>query len=156
MKRWRLIALGLILGLLVGCGRSSKSELTTLARGTYSGITSQEAVLITNLAQWDELWRRHANRFDPPPARPPVDFDRFSVIALFLGERPTGGYAVTVTQVRAEGERLIITAQEHRPGPEAIVTQALTQPYHMVAIPKVSQNARLTLRWELQPEGFTP
>lgn len=144
--------LALLLILLPGCGKPSAGEapFTTLARGTHSGITAQEAALITSLAEWEALWRRHASRFDPPPALPPVDFSRSSVVALFAGERPTGGYSLHIADAALQGESLRVTAVEMRPAPDRTVTQAVTQPYHIIAVPKVKKQTRLEVRWRVR------
>jgi hypothetical protein len=58
------------------------------------------------------------------------------VAAVFLGARPTGGYGVEITGTRRDGDTLVVEFVERRPGPDAIVTQALTAPYHIVTLPR--------------------
>lgn len=138
------------LSLFTACARPTEAEFTTLARGSHSGITAQEAILITTFAEWEALWARHASPFDPPPAPPPVDFGRSSVVALFAGQRPTGGYSLRITEAELQGESLRVAALELRPAPGTPVTQSLTQPYHMVAIPRVKKETRLEVRWRVR------
>ncbi|BAD39580.1 hypothetical protein STH595 [Symbiobacterium thermophilum IAM 14863] len=143
-----------LLALASACGSpAATGTFTTLARGTHSGITAQEAALITSLAEWEALWRRHASRFDPPPALPPVDFSRSSVVALFAGERPTGGYSLYITDVAPQGDSLRVTALELRPAPGRPVTQAVTQPYHVIAVPRVKKDTRLEVRWRVRTDS---
>lgn len=144
------LLLALSLTIITACAKPTQAEFTTLARGSHSGITAQEATLITTFAEWEALWRRHASPFDPPPSPPPVDFSKSSVIALFAGERPTGGYSLRITEAELQGESLRVSALELRPTPGTLVTQSLTQPYHMVAVPRVKKETRLEVRWRVR------
>jgi hypothetical protein len=55
------------------------------------------------------------------------------VFAVFLGERPTGGYAVRVASVERIPGGLRVTYEETRPPAGCPVTQAPTHPYAIVA-----------------------
>ncbi len=72
---------------------------------------------------------------DPQPA-PAVDFSAEMVVAVFLGEEATGGYEVEVTRAELAGSNLRLYYREKGPPPDAIVAQVLTQPYHIVKLPK--------------------
>lgn len=138
----------LLLLLLAGCARpASALEFVTLARGSHSGITAPTAVLITDQKSWEAHWKRHASIFVPPPPPPPVDFGAASVVALHLGERRTGGYAVNVTAVKRADGALTVTARESRPAPGAAVTMALTQPYHIIRLDRVRPGTQLNIEW---------
>ncbi len=68
-----------------------------------------------------------------------VDFAAESLLVLCLGERPTGGYWVRITGVQhdAAANALYVQGVANEPGPEAMVTQALTYPCDAAVIPKV-------------------
>lgn len=139
--------------LLAGCSASAQLEVETIARGFNSGIREQEAVLIRSPEAWAAHWQKHAAIFVPPPEPPPFDFAKGALVAVHLGERRTGGYSVSVTDIRRDGKRLKVTAVESRPAPDAIVTMALTQPYHMVRIPPVEPGTRLDVTWQVAKGG---
>jgi hypothetical protein len=63
-----------------------------------------------------------------------IPWSRESVIAVFAGQKPTGGYSVAVREIRQEGNDLVVLVEETRPGPGDIVTQALTHPWAMVTV----------------------
>lgn len=108
------------------------TPFVTLDRGTNSGIRTPLRQIVRDAASWAALWRRHAAT--PPPS---VDFLTQSVLAVVQGERPTGGHAVEIVAMqRSEASQLLVLVQETAPGPDDIVTQALTSPYHFVAIPR--------------------
>lgn len=146
--------LPLLLLLLAGCARPAGAvDFVTLARGSYSGVTAPTAVLITDQKAWQAHWKRHATIFVPPPPAPPVDFAGTSVVAIHLGERRTGGYGVTITGIKQVDDEIRVTALETRPAPGAVVTMALTQPYHMVRLPRVKPGSRLRVEWEVASGG---
>jgi len=54
-----------------------------------------------------------------------------------LGEKPTGGYAVRITEVTLAGQALQVAATITEPAEDAMVTQALTHPYAVAAVEHV-------------------
>ena len=52
-----------------------------------------------------------------PPPPPSVDFSRDMVVALFMGDRPTGGYAIEVTRIERTDASLSIRYRTTRPDP---------------------------------------
>ena len=117
----------LAMWLSTGTG-SAPMTFTTLDRGTNSRIDAARTVVIRQAAEWSALWREHAGDRKPPT----VDLAKSMVIAVFAGSRPTGGYAVDVTQIESKDGTVVVTYRERRPSPEDIVTQALTAPFHIV------------------------
>jgi protease stability complex PrcB-like protein len=106
----------------------------TLAKGLSSGVAEPAQLVVRSPTDWVALWGRHTRTQTAPP--PPVDFARDMVVALFLGERPTGGYAVEITQIERTDASLSIRYRTTRPDPSAIRTQALTQPFHLIKLPR--------------------
>jgi hypothetical protein len=51
-----------------------------------------------------------------------------TVVAIHAGQRPTGGYSVEVTGVERAGDDCTVRYRVRGPGPDDIVTQALTYP----------------------------
>ncbi|MBI3047225.1 MAG: protease complex subunit PrcB family protein [Acidobacteria bacterium] len=104
--------------------------MTTVARGTHSDIMEPREVVVRSLDDWRALWKAHGSS-QPPPS---VDFSRSMVVAVFLGERPTAGYEVEITAVKAQGGRAVVEYVERRPAPDALVAQVLTSPFHIVSL----------------------
>ncbi|HVF56136.1 MAG TPA: protease complex subunit PrcB family protein [Pyrinomonadaceae bacterium] len=79
---------------------------------------------------------------------PEVNADYFrtnAVVAAFLGTRRTGGYSVNITA--APGGALVVAEQS--PPKDAITTQALTNPFKVVAVPVGDeQSVELSLQGE--------
>ena len=69
-----------------------------------------------------------------PAPLPAVDFDKEMVAAVFLGEKPTGGYGVEISSAEVADRSLTVFVRETSPKPGAMVTQAINQPFHIVRI----------------------
>jgi len=67
---------------------------------------------------------------------PPVDFSRDMVVALFMGERGTGGYEIEITRVERVESGLVVQYRRTSPDPGAMLSQALSQPFHLVKLPR--------------------
>jgi hypothetical protein len=67
------------------------------------------------------------------------------VIAVFIGERPTGGYGIEIESIDAYADRITVNIVETEPGPDELTTQALTYPYHIVTTEKTEMEVRFEL-----------
>ena len=110
----------------------SVPEIATVAQGSRSAIEEPREALVRTAAEWRSLWKAHGSS----ESAPAVDFSKEMVAAIFLGTRPTGGYRVEITAARREGQSLVVDYIERRPGADAIVSQALTSPFHIVRLRK--------------------
>lgn len=118
----------------VGVGDATSVGFVTIARGTQSGIVRPSRSVITTPDEWAALWAQHTAHAEPPPPRPPVDFVCEMVVAVFAGERPTGGHAVEITRIVPEGSAATVYYRETTPPPGSFVTEALTHPFHIVRL----------------------
>lgn len=118
-------------------------DFTTIARGTDSGYQNTSQMVIDNSERWLDLWQQHTCNTEPSPPLPQVDFTRYSVVAVFAGEKPTGGYSVEILTAQTTGSEiknqpsLVITVEYRQPKAGEFVTEAFTYPYHMIKIPKI-------------------
>jgi len=115
-------------------------------KGYLSGIREPLQKVVRNQAEWLELWRKHTSDFNTTP--PTVLFDQEIVAAVFLGDKPTGGYDVTIVRAERSGDELVIYYLEQAPPPGGIVTQAFMQPFHIVRIPSKDVGPKVTFRRE--------
>ena len=114
-------------------------SFSTIDKGFRSGIKERKLLVIKAEKEWEEFWRLHKKAFLPVQQIPPVDFKQEMVIAVLSGEKRTGGYGIEITRVE---ENLVKTQMEvyfleTHPSPKSMVTQALTQPHHIVKLKKV-------------------
>lgn len=131
---------GLLLALLslgvAGAADHGPIQVRSLAKGAFGGIQDARQEVITDPQTWEELWRTHAVHSTPPPKLPEVDFTQEMVIVATLGRQRTGGYAIEVAGVEVAGGELKIAIRRTSPPPGAMAIQALTAPFHFVAVPR--------------------
>jgi len=86
---------------------------------------------------WAALWRSLST--SPAPA---VDFARSRVVAVFLGPRPTGGYAVEFMDIAHTPRRVVVKWRERAPEPGQSPPDGATSPYALKVIPRGDQPVR--------------
>jgi len=57
-----------------------------------------------------------------------------TLVAALQGQQRTGGYAIRITSIERDGARLVVHATFTTPPKDAIVTQILTSPAHVVSV----------------------
>ena len=112
----------------------------------FSAIQVSGEKDVARLAAWvirsDEEWRKFLVEILGYSGSPPrIDFTRNTVVAIFAGEKPTGGYSVRVDRITDDtrpGESAGGTVHYSVTAPpqDAFVTQAFTYPYAVVRIEK--------------------
>lgn len=114
----------------------SASEITfqTVSKGSRSGVREPRQIVLRGQAEWNSLWAQHISADAKPVPPPAIDFAKELVVAVFLGEKPTGGYDTAITRAQRGDDAVVIYYRERTPAPGAMVIQTLTQPFHMVRI----------------------
>jgi hypothetical protein len=102
----------------------------SVASGTSSLVDEPREIIVRTQADWQTFWKTHSTQ----PA-PVVDFSRSIVAGVFLGMRPTGGYGVGIRAVRRTPTGAVVEYISSTPDKNQMVTQMLTSPFHLVAIP---------------------
>jgi hypothetical protein len=133
-----MLALSLI-PLLMAIG-PPHADLTTIARGSLSGIEQPRQVAVRDHATWRALWKEHAPGQEPPP----VDFTTRTVLAVFLGSRTTAGYAVEIARVERVEHDSIVHFRESRPGRDQMLAQVVTTPFHIVSVSRLEGSITFT------------
>ncbi|MDP2652107.1 MAG: protease complex subunit PrcB family protein [bacterium] len=108
-------------------------SFTQLARGSHSKVTMRVNYLITSSDQLNELWKM----VDATSTPPKIDFKKEAVIAVFAGEQPTAGYAISVAKVEDTSAR-IVSITLAKPDGRCMTGQVLTTPYELVTLPATS------------------
>jgi len=85
--------------------------------------------LITNQQQLEDLGCAHFEEWE-------VDLTQNDMIVATLGTQPTGGFAIDISAIQIVGDTLYVQGKTTVPGEDEMVTQALTQPYCVVIVPK--------------------
>ncbi|MEX2670856.1 MAG: protease complex subunit PrcB family protein [Phycisphaeraceae bacterium] len=108
--------------------------------GSQSEREEPDFQVIRDQRAWEQAW----DALPTDDSVPEVDFDQQLVLAAWMGQRMTGGYAIRIRDIRptADGEAFEAILEHREPGPDEFVTQALTAPYHIVVIPRTDKEIR--------------
>jgi hypothetical protein len=135
-----LISAALIVLSLNGCVEEDATDpmvkvaYSVLQTGQFSGIVSERLEVLRDQDAFAELWLAHGEVFSSVPVQPEVNFDQDMVVAVFLGQRATGGYTIAVTEVVDRKDSLLVNLRVTLPGTNCAVTQAFSQPHQMIAM----------------------
>lgn len=119
-------------------------SFVTIEEGSYGGEKTKKQITIKTQSAWQNEWTAMKRGESPTPTLPLVDFDRYMLVAVFMGERNTGGHGIAMTKITETNTGLVVAVNEVSPGNGCMVTQALTQPYHVVQIPKSNKPVTFT------------
>lgn len=108
-----------------------------IANGGGTLIVNEQTGVIRDQTNWEQFWLRHSGGKTPAPI---VDFGKEMVVAVYLGGRPTGGYAVKVVKIEETAKNLVVNYEEQRPGARCFVTQATTSPFQIVRLPRAEKD----------------
>jgi hypothetical protein len=103
-------------------------------KGNHCGYTEPDKLVIKTEDRWREVWEKMHRLQLPGPKPPAIDFKKNMVIAVFMGERKTGGYEIEITRIEERKKEIVVEVEEKEPPPESMRTMTLTQPYHIVVI----------------------
>ena len=130
-----------------GEGVKRLMKFKTIWSSTYSGIREGGNVLITNAKDWDALWQKVHSTVLHRPELPQIDFEESMVIASFYGEMNTGGYGIEIVRLVESRDTLDVWVRRYGGG--GIVTQAFTQPLHLIETERVHKKITfVTPRYE--------
>ena len=134
-----LTALFIISAVYAGCSTQGNDEkklpMEIILDGTYSAIEDKREVLLNNNEDFQKLMADVYKNLDQLPRIPVVDFNKNSVVAVFIGNRSNGGFMVSIDSI-TEGKNLTVNITETTPGSTCMVTDAITRPFTLVKIPK--------------------
>ena len=136
--------IAVVLSCSAGVARSSSAQapaqgaglsFVTVDKGVRSGLSERKFIAVVTAKEWKDLWLAHKSGGSSAPQAPQVDFQEEMVLGVFAGEKRTGGYGIEITGVALEaGKQVLVRWAETSPAPGSIVTEALTQPYHIVKL----------------------
>ncbi|EON93826.1 hypothetical protein MARLIPOL_01940 [Marinobacter lipolyticus SM19] len=127
--------------LFAGCAatvsRSETSEGAPLARqvtqSDHCGLTAPGVVYVERYEQLERLSRLPAQNL-ALESLATVDFEREHLVLVGLGQKPTGGYGVTLDSSAIIDGVLELAVNVRQPSSGTMVTQALTTPCAVIAV----------------------
>jgi len=125
----------------VSCVLSAMAQtpaFTTVAKGDASGQQTAKQVTVRTEAEWKALWKDHASA----EKMPVIDFSRDMVVGIFLGTKPSAGHEVEIVGVRTQDNEVVVEYVQKQPGRGTMAAQILTEPFHLVSVPKHAGTVR--------------
>ncbi|NOX42754.1 MAG: protease complex subunit PrcB family protein [Gammaproteobacteria bacterium] len=113
-----------------------------------SNISVQRFEVVYNNSELDNLWMEQGQGLGGEHGKPVVDFEIGQALALFLGQRSTGGCLIDIENIIELESQVDIHILETVPGAGCAVTTAFTQPYLFVEIIKTNKLVSFQIRSE--------
>jgi len=126
------------------CERGSVSEKELIFKiietESYPYRKEAESLVIKNLRNWTELWNSLGHSALPPE----INFDEWMILAVFQGEKSTGGYSIEINKITEKENAIEISVIETSPGRGCMVTLAFTSPFQVVKVQKSDKEVVFT------------
>ena len=138
MKRLLLVPFAI---LLFSCSSTKTTETASkseknqvpfyevLSQSAYQGKEEKSFEVISDKASLVKLYETiHDTEI------PKIDFKKQRVVALFLGQRNSGGYEIKIKNVEEKDNKIYVTVEEVGPKPGDMATMAITNPFVVAKI----------------------
>jgi hypothetical protein len=127
----------LLLSVTLGCRATDEQPDVSFERafgGQVSSILEPKNLVARSPEQWRAAYRPTLLGAELEPRD--FDWEKRMLIAVAIGSRPSGGYAVEIQRVQRKGSRWVVFAKETRPEPGSIQTAMITSPFDCIATPR--------------------
>src|SRR5579885_2004157 len=121
-------ALAALLTVNAGAQVAKKVVMPMEWKGAFCHADSPAALVVERPEQWALVWSRIGK-----PA-PQVDLDKYFAVALFAGQRPTGGYSFAWEKPVDRGDETVVRYRLREP--KGMVIQAITRPWDVRLFPR--------------------
>lgn len=111
----------------------------TIAKDDMSGFKEYERHVVKDKKEWKDLWDIVQQCFIPPKPLPEIDFEKYMIIGIALGECCSDGYSVSIDKIVDKKDRIEVYARSRGPSPEDIVGMMITHPYHIVRVKRLDK-----------------
>jgi len=100
-------------------------------------VVEKENAVFRDEESFQKFWRDlFVSEHNPDPDVPEINFSEYTVIASLMGNQRSGGFSLTITEIAVSEDVTGVRIKEIEPGANCGVTAAITQPFHVVKIPK--------------------
>jgi predicted secreted protein len=123
-------------------------KFETILKGVNNANAETKTYVITTQAEWMQVFQKTGAELIAP-----IDFSKDMAVAVFEGQKPTGGYGVEVTKILETKSELVVYVREVSPGFGCMVTQAFTNPYHIVKFKKSAKEVLINVAKEITDCG---
>jgi len=149
----RMLFSFLLLLLVAGCASDSVTttnannrEVTfrVLSLGQSSGLTQPKFLTFRSATEFATFWNIHTAATNAPI--PKINFQQQMVIAVFMGEQRTGGYAIAIERIIELEQELQVFVTLVKPKPGTNRVMMISQPYMIVALARSDKSVTFKFR----------
>ena len=106
----------------------------------YGGVKTPRQLIVQDAGSFAAIWNKAYGNRSPLPEVPAIDFSDHFAVAVFMGERSSGGFKIRIEKVTWADGKIVVSVDQAIPDPGSAVTLALTQPFHIVVMPRQVPN----------------
>lgn len=110
-------------------------DFSVITQGAFRGYEKEENLVIRDFSKWKEVWDYLHTHLTFVPNPPFINFKDEMILAVFSGEKPTGGYSAEISEVSLKNNVLKVVVVNKVPASGQIVTQVNTRPHSIVKLP---------------------
>ena len=125
-----------LLFFLFSCSNKNEIEsvnFETLSKDFYSQQVQEENYVVKDPESLNQLLDLIGNT-NLAVTVEDIDFSEDMVVAVFMGEKPTGGYSIEIKDVLNKKDHIEFLIKIDEPGPDDMVAQVITSPYHIIKL----------------------
>ena len=134
--------------LIIGCSTTTKTAvIENKAKGLYEILSqqSQDGASIKFfeiLTEEDEIGMLRGDETLKGKISAD-DMKNSTIVILNMGEKPTGGFSISVQEVQELPDRILMIIKENEPAADSMVTMGITNPYTIV---KINSKKKIEIR----------
>lgn len=134
--------------LIIGCSTTTKTAvIENKAKGLYEILSqqSQDGASIKFfeiLTEEDEIGMLRGDETLKGKISAD-DMKNSTIVILNMGEKPTGGFSISVQDVQELPDRILMIIKENEPAADSMVTMGITNPYTIV---KINSKKKIEIR----------
>lgn len=133
---------------------ASQADWGNLDSGNCAIPAAAGVYTLDNDYDWRSFYGK-AHGTDPSYGAPQVDWSKYRLVVVQLGERPSSRYRVIVNAVEPNGSQGVIRGVEETPIPGSWVTKRPSYPYTVIRVPRSLGNFKLSLEKREGPGNVT-
>ena len=117
-----------------GVTTDSKNNYVVLKQGEYGGRETESYEVLHSQVELDAMFREL--NLEQAPA---VNFAENNVVVLFLGQKNSGGNAISIKSVQFNGNTATVNVEKITPAAGGMVTMAITTPFCIATLTKTEK-----------------
>lgn len=118
---------------------NQKPQIEVLVEGSHGGYETSKYLIIRNDKALQEVYAKINMIRSPEILVPKIDWKNEMVIALFMGQKNSGGYKISVKNIKSiDQNKDEITVKET--APQGMATTVITQPFYFCKVKRTDKD----------------